>query len=147
MRKASVLKRTETGTKALMSRWQELRGNMAIDAEKFRQRLLVERDSAKQEILGRTELPNTYSDDGTLDSGDRSVQEHAMDVEGRLMNLKSDHLLQLNAALQRIDRGDYGICIRCGKEIAERRLEAEPTALTCIDCQSIAEQEFSAPTM
>jgi DnaK suppressor protein len=70
-----------------------------------------------------------------------------MDVEGRLMNLRSNYLQQLNAALQRIDRGDYGICIRCGKEISERRLEAEPTALTCMDCQSSAEQEFSAPTL
>jgi DnaK suppressor protein len=120
---------------------------MAIDTEKFRARLQTERDKAKAEILGRTELPETFTDDGALDSGDRSVQEVAMDVEGQLMNLRSDHLQSINAALQRIDRGDYGICTRCGNEIAERRLEAEPTALTCIDCQSAAEREFTAPTM
>jgi DnaK suppressor protein len=120
---------------------------MAIDVEKFRARLQEERERAKQDILGRTELPPSFGDDGALDSGDRSVQEHEMDVAGRVMNLRSDHLQQLNAALQRIDRGDYGICIRCGREISERRLEAEPTALTCIDCQSAAEQEFTAPTM
>lgn len=120
---------------------------MAIDLEKYRRLLLDERNEIRPEIAGRTELPGTRPDDGVLDSADRSVQELAMDIEGRLMNLKSDRLQQINAALQRMDQGTYGICTRCGKEIAPQRLEAEPTALTCIDCQSAAEQNFEAPTM
>ena len=120
---------------------------MAIDLEKYRRLLLDERNEIRPDIAGRTELPGTQPDDGVLDSADRSVQELAMDIEGRLMNLKSDRLQQINAALQRMDQGTYGICTRCGKEIAPQRLEAEPTALTCIDCQSAAERNFEAPTM
>src|SRR5215813_7828990 len=107
---------------------------MAINTGKYRQLLLDERDKIKRDIMGRTELPSTFDDNSELDSADQSVREHSMDLEGSLMNMKSDRLEQINAALQRIERGDYGICVKCGKEIDPRRLDAEPTAMTCMDC-------------
>jgi DnaK suppressor protein len=120
---------------------------MAINTGKYRQLLLEERDKIKQDILGRTELPPTFDDGSVLDSADQSVREHSMDLEGSLMTMKSDRLEQINAALQRIERGDYGICVKCGKEIDSRRLDAEPTAMTCMDCLTEKEQDFTAPTM
>lgn len=41
---------------------------------------------------------------------------------------------RLRAALERLDAGDYGICVRCGNEVAPRRLEADPAVPTCIAC-------------
>jgi len=120
---------------------------MAINNGKYRQQLLDERDKIKQDILGRTELPQSFEDDGVLDAADRSVQEHSMDLEGSLISMKSDRLENINAALQRIDRGVYGVCVRCGKEIDSKRLDAEPTAMTCMACLPAKEQSFSAPTM
>ncbi len=35
------------------------------------------------------------------------------------------------AALERIEKGTYGICTVCGEKIDERRLEANPSAATC----------------
>lgn len=46
---------------------------------------------------------------------------------------------QITAALNRITRGTYGRCTRCGEQIAPGRLEALPYAATCIDCQSHVE--------
>lgn len=114
---------------------------------KYRQQLLDERDKLKRDILGRTELPQTFDTDVVLDSADSSVRELSMDLEGRLMNMKSDRLERINAALQRIEHGDYGTCMRCRKDIDPKRLDAEPAALTCIDCLSLKEQGFVAPTM
>ena len=37
--------------------------------------------------------------------------------------------------------------MRCRKEIDPKRLDAEPAAKTCIDCLSLKEQGFVAPTM
>jgi DnaK suppressor protein len=119
---------------------------MALEIEKYKERLLEERDQLERDIAGKTELPGTY-DDGVQDSGDRSVHELSMDVEGQVMNLKSDRLQQINTALQRIEQGNYGICVRCGKEIPRKRLDADPAALTCLDCLSAEEQNFKAPTM
>lgn len=47
-----------------------------------------------------------------------------------------DHLSEIDAALARVDAGDYGRCQRCGASIARERLEARRTARTCIDCAS-----------
>lgn len=41
---------------------------------------------------------------------------------------------RLRAALDRLDDGEYGCCVRCGEEISARRLEADPAVPTCIDC-------------
>lgn len=46
---------------------------------------------------------------------------------------------QITAALNRIDRGTYGQCIRCGRRIAAARLEVLPYAAACIECQSHAD--------
>ena len=44
------------------------------------------------------------------------------------------------AALQRIENGEYGICIECDEPIAARRLEFDPTVTRCIACASRREQ-------
>ena len=41
---------------------------------------------------------------------------------------------RLEAAIARIDAGEYGYCVGCGEEIAERRLETDPIVATCIRC-------------
>jgi RNA polymerase-binding transcription factor DksA len=46
------------------------------------------------------------------------------------------HLEEVEAALGRLDAGTYGICERCGKPIADARLEVRPAARTCITCAS-----------
>jgi DnaK suppressor protein len=47
-----------------------------------------------------------------------------------------EELNQIRRALQRLDEGSYGQCLRCGGEIATKRLEAVPFAELCIDCAS-----------
>ena len=41
----------------------------------------------------------------------------------------------VRAALRAIDKGNYGICERCGKEIDPERLEIRPDATLCVQCQ------------
>lgn len=47
---------------------------------------------------------------------------------------------QVEAALSRIDAGEYGECLVCGEDIEPRRLEAHPEAPLCIHCQSQRER-------
>jgi DnaK suppressor protein len=46
----------------------------------------------------------------------------------------------IRAALKRLDDGDYGSCMTCGKAIAPARLEALPYAVQCVACASQAER-------
>ncbi len=43
-------------------------------------------------------------------------------------------LVKTDAAMQRLDDGEYGMCTSCGEDIAAGRLEADPTASLCIKC-------------
>ena len=66
-----------------------------------------------------------------------AMQAQAMSKEtGRRRRQK---LIQIEAALRRIDENDYGICQECGEEIATARLEFDPTMLLCIECASARE--------
>jgi RNA polymerase-binding protein DksA len=46
----------------------------------------------------------------------------------------------IDSALTRIQQGKYGLCIKCGKQIPQDRLEAIPYALMCIECKSEEER-------
>jgi DnaK suppressor protein len=45
-----------------------------------------------------------------------------------------EHLTDLDRALERLERGDYGRCARCGRQIPAERLEVRPAASTCVSC-------------
>ena len=47
---------------------------------------------------------------------------------------RTQHAVVLDA-LRRIEIGTYGICVDCGAEVPEGRLEARPEAARCVSCQ------------
>ncbi len=49
-------------------------------------------------------------------------------------------LRNIEAALNRVEDGTYGLCRDCDEPINPKRLEFDPTALRCIDCASKIEQ-------
>ncbi|MBN2356829.1 TraR/DksA C4-type zinc finger protein [candidate division KSB1 bacterium] len=72
------------------------------------------------------------ADQGT-DTMDREQQYFFASREGNL-------LYHLNLALERLERGEFGTCVQCGKEISPERLEAVPHARLCIECKSKEEK-------
>jgi RNA polymerase-binding protein DksA len=53
----------------------------------------------------------------------------------------SEHVLTaIDEALVRLESGTFGTCGRCGKPIAEERLDAIPYANRCIDCKRLEER-------
>jgi DnaK suppressor protein len=66
-------------------------------------------------------------------------EESASEVEEYDMLLDVEHnlevrLKEVNEALEKIVRGTYGMCAKCGKEIPAARLQANPAAATCVTC-------------
>ena len=60
-------------------------------------------------------------------------------MQGQAMAMASERrrheeARRIEAAIKRIDEGEYGYCIACGEEIAPKRLAADPTVATCIAC-------------
>ncbi|MBC7140112.1 MAG: TraR/DksA C4-type zinc finger protein [Defluviimonas sp.] len=51
------------------------------------------------------------------------------------MGLSAQHEMRMiEAAMARIEAGEYGICVTCGAEIAEERLDLLPATPFCRDC-------------
>jgi DnaK suppressor protein len=44
------------------------------------------------------------------------------------------HLVEVDAALARLEDGTYGVCEVCARPVAAARLEARPVARTCVSC-------------
>lgn len=97
----------------------------------------IERDNLGQsqsEIVGENSYENHFADTGTV-TFDR---ERDLSLE---RNVK-DILEQVDRALERIKRGVYGICTRCGNEIDPARLKALPYAELCIACKRKEESGY-----
>ncbi|MBT2571373.1 TraR/DksA C4-type zinc finger protein [Planococcus sp. ISL-110] len=80
------------------------------------------------EELDSTELSN-YDNHPADNATDLYDQERGM----AMTQFKEEELEDAKAALAAIEDGTYGTCAVCGKDIPFERLEALPTALTCID--------------
>ncbi|MFP5406305.1 MAG: TraR/DksA family transcriptional regulator [Gammaproteobacteria bacterium] len=77
------------------------------------------------------------------DPGDASVGAEQVDLRNAQIDRDVVELQQVNAALQRMDDGTYGLCIDCGGEIGAARLEANPSAERCIHCQEAYEKRHA----
>ena len=69
--------------------------------------------------------------------------DHEAVTLARLGEAQRRELQQVDAALARLDAGEYGVCRDCDQEIDPRRLAALPTALVCADCAQLSRS--SAP--
>ena len=79
------------------------------------------------------------------DSGDESVAALIADLDQAEMGRDLDELRGLEAASERMESGEYGVCVDCGRDIAFERLRATPIAVRCIDCQTRHEKTFAGP--
>lgn len=79
-----------------------------------------------------------YKDEGSRNLDEPTeeavdTREHVIGeaIAADLENRKED----ISDALEKIEKGDYGICEVCKKTISEERLSINPTAKRCIDCE------------
>ncbi|MEK8089403.1 TraR/DksA family transcriptional regulator [Thermithiobacillus plumbiphilus] len=77
----------------------------------------------------------TNTDDGAKDVGDASVIDLTEDMTLERSVSEALELAEVQRALERMDRGEYGICVDCGDEIPVERLKVQPTATRDVVCQ------------
>ena len=68
------------------------------------------------------------------DFEDRATEREGDEVMESLGNAELLELKQINAALSRHERGTFGICVQCGREISTERLAVVPHAPRCKFC-------------
>lgn len=109
--------------------------------EKMEQKLIEQRNTILESIASQNEDLKKIVE--TADVGDE-IDVASDVVDGKMLESLSaqdqNRLRLINNALDRIKQDKYGLCLRCGKEIPEERLEALPYAFMCINCKSIDER-------
>jgi RNA polymerase-binding protein DksA len=114
-----------------------------VKTERFRELLLDERQRVAAAISYLHEDNSRSIEDETEEE---TFDNHIADAATNTLNREIDTTLEENSehvlhaideALARIDEGTFGTCARCGKPIAEERLEAMPYATKCIDCKRL----------
>lgn len=78
------------------------------------------------------------------DHNNPDLEDHATEVEADevlqgIGRAGQNEIRMINAALERIADGSYGICARCGDDISQERLEALPYTPVCKNCASDVE--------
>jgi DnaK suppressor protein len=58
----------------------------------------------------------------------------------RLGEAERREIQRIDAALDRMEAGQWGVCASCGEEIERRRLEALPWAIRCANCATLHER-------
>ena len=119
------------------------------EREYFKNLILNKRKQVFAE-LGYLEK-NSMSETMKNSSGDLSAYSFHMADQGTdtmerekaffFASREGRYLHHLNEALDRIEKGTYGICRTCGKKIQTKRLEAVPHATQCIECKKEEEKQ------
>ena len=111
------------------------------ELERFKRILETTLQNMEQPLRRRDEIAVENAPD-TLDRVQRAAERELAihQIESSFSRLQS-----LKLALDRIEDGSYGTCLRCEQDISPKRLQAVPWASYCIRCQDIADRERMEP--
>lgn len=118
---------------------------MTIDKkilEELRQQLVKEKADLEANISRIARPVNAKEGDyeTTFDEIGSDRDDNATEVDQYSDNVSVENTLEKKLqevidALERIDKGTYGVCENCNKDIDIERLKANPSARTCIECK------------
>ncbi len=97
-------------------------------------RLVAERETLRLQLV--EDLGLTYAaDDGINDLAETAQLVEQTELHTQLAAMESREIREIDAAIDKIRDGTYGLCERCQKSIPMARLQAMPFTASCIDCQ------------
>ena len=106
-----------------------------MNQEKLKKQLL----EAKAELEKRvTKIHSHARNPLDANSSEQAAELGNVEVVSALEAEAVEELASIEAAMQRLENGNYGICITCGEAISEQRLNVRPESLECVDCAELS---------
>lgn len=105
-----------------------------------KERLLQLRRALMKEIQSAAAASRELGQDAVPDIGDMAYNTYHRDVLLNLSENQRQKIRDIDAALERLATGEYGVCQRCEEEIAPKRMEVRPFSRYCIDCKTDVEK-------
>jgi RNA polymerase-binding transcription factor DksA len=97
----------------------------------------------KADALGRRRTGDGPPEPVVGDEADLALVSIEEQLEHLELRRISSSVRAIEAALMTLERGCYGVCLRCDKTIPSGRLQALPTAILCRGCQEAAEESLA----
>jgi RNA polymerase-binding transcription factor len=91
--------------------------------------------AALEDLLGTTGEHWSYADEV-----DEIQASERREIVFATRELLVERVNRIVAAIERVDAGEYGICVECNEAIAPARLRAMPEVTTCVRCQDRLER-------
>ena len=111
---------------------QRLLGQLDERERELRTKIVDERNRVQDEALSQL--------DGVGDIVDRAFVTTQVSMERDLMDRCMSQLDEIARTHDRIAAGEIGICVDCGDPIEGERLDANPVASRCTECQMVQEK-------
>ena len=113
----------------------------AKDMESLRSDLLHRRDTILETARrAQSELEALRGAERDPEFEEGAQSEHEQYTLSLLGEVQRRQVAMIDAALARIDAGEYGVCVDCESEIDPKRLQALPFALLCTECATRRER-------
>src|SRR5438128_11857113 len=115
----SIRERLEEDLRAAVGRLRQMGGAVAVE-----------------------ELPGAIGDKSPFaDEVDEIQANERREIGFATRELLVERVNRIAAALERLDEGEYGVCVECGENIAPARLRVMPEVTTCVRCQDRLERQ------
>jgi DnaK suppressor protein len=111
------------------------------EIEVHRKKLEARRSELVRKLSEFRNESKTVETDVAQDLADKAESSYTKEFLLSLSDAEREQLFQIDAALKLIQKGDYGHCQLCQKEIGKKRLNALPWTPLCIECQEKSESE------
>ncbi len=111
------------------------------ELESFRKKLADRRNELVETLSEFRNESKEVETDIAQDIADKAESSYTKEFLLSLSDAERGQLFQIDAALKRIDKGEFGHCQMCQKEIGKKRMNALPWTPFCIECQEKAETE------
>jgi DnaK suppressor protein len=113
------------------------------DLNAYKQKLIARRHEIVRKLSEFRNESKEVETDIAQDVADKAESSYTKEFLLSLSDVEREQLFQIDAALKRIERKEFGLCQMCQKEISKKRLNALPWTPYCIGCQEKAESETS----
>ena len=107
----------------------------------FRTRLEEIRFAIVGEVQGKYKSPEDHLTEQIANIADDAVQSYERQLMMGLGEKEFKKLRLVEEAIEKLDEGQYGICLECEELISEERLTVIPFASYCVDCLELIEKK------
>jgi len=112
---------------------ESVRSSLAADLAELSQDLAVAEEQAAAIAAGMGDTSDDQAEAGSF----MVEREYQLGI----MENSKEQLMQVQEAISRLERGDYGICDNCKQPIGKARLLAYPRATQCVECKKAEEAQ------